>query len=375
LETGLSIYTNEIQKSIDQGSDYYAPYIEKLCYLYWMNADLVAIRQTTERSLEIAMKLRLPESVAFAIYFLGTISYHQNKLKMAEERLTQLVNDYYFLNVVMATHGSVALAMVYMARGEFDQAEQYCKKALDYAIDTNNQEAIRIIQAFEAEYALRRGHIAKASQWAERFRSEPFTVPYLFYFPQLTLVRILMAQDTSDSRQQAADHLNQLNDFLVSIHNKQFQINVLALQAVHHDTLGEQSAALDKLTTALNLAEPSGFIRLFVDLGPQMFGLLMQLARQNVALDYIGQILAAFRDDERAVIPEAAGHKSLVEPLTNRELDVLELLAQRLSNKEIADKLFISAETVKGHLQNIYQKLEVKKRREAVEKAKNIGIF
>jgi LuxR family maltose regulon positive regulatory protein len=184
-----------------------------------------------------------------------------------------------------------------------------------------------------------------------------------------------MAQDTSDSRQQAADHLNQLNDFLVSIHNKQFQINVLALQAVHHDTLGEQSAALDKLTTALNLAEPSGFIRLFVDLGPQMFGLLMQLARQNVALDYIGQILAAFRDDERAVIPEAADHKSLVEPLTNRELDVLELLAQRLSNKEIADKLFISAETVKGHLQNIYQKLEVKKRREAVEKAKNIGIF
>jgi LuxR family maltose regulon positive regulatory protein len=85
--------------------------------------------------------------------------------------------------------------------------------------------------------------------------------------------------------------------------------------------------------------------------------------------------LAAFRDDERAVIPEAADHKSLVEPLTNRELDVLELLAQRLSNKEIAAKLFISAETVKGHLQNIYQKLEVKKRREAVEKAKNIGIF
>jgi len=190
-----------------------------------------------------------------------------------------------------------------------------------------------------------------------------------------------MAQDTPDSRRQAADLLNQLNDFLIPIHNKQFQINVLALQAVLHDTLGEKSAALDKLTTALNLAEPSGYIRIFVDMGPRMFGLLKQLVRQNVALDYIGQILAAFRDDERAVGPEVADQpiasprQPLVDPLTHRELDVLDLLAQRLSNKEIADKLFISTETVKGHLKNIYQKLEVKKRREAVEKAKKIGIL
>jgi len=381
FETGLSIYANEIQKSIDQGSDYYAPYIEKLCYLYWMNADLVTIRQTAERSLEIAKKLRLPESIAYALYFLGKISYQQNELTIAEERLTQLVNDYYFLNVVMAAHGSVALAMVYVARGEFDKVEHYCKKALNYAIDTNNQEAIRIIRAFEAEYALHRGHIGKASHWAERFRVEPFTLPYLFYWPHLTLVRILMAQDTSDSRQQAADLLNQLNHFLISIHNKQFQIHVLALQAVLHYTLGEQSAALDRLTTALNLAEPSGIIRLFVDLEPQMFRLLKLLVRQNVASDYIGKILATFRYDERAVIPKAAdrpitsGYQSMVEPLTHRELDVLELLAQRLSNKEIAAKLFISAETVKWHLQNIYQKLWVNKRREAVEKANNLGIL
>ena len=76
-----------------------------------------------------------------------------------------------------------------------------------------------------------------------------------------------------------------------------------------------------------------------------------------------------------AKCPNAARPRPLAEPLTNRELDVLELLAQRLSNKEIAEKLFISPTTVKGHLKNIYQKLEANKRREVVEKAKNLGIL
>ncbi|UCD81853.1 MAG: hypothetical protein JSW26_10635, partial [Desulfobacterales bacterium] len=108
-------------------------------------------------------------------------------------------------------------------------------------------------------------------------------------------------------------------------------------------------------------------------------------AKNDISDDAIKHSPAAFRDDEHRSVPDATDDKSLsprtptsqvlVDPLTNRELDVLELLAQRMSNKEIADKLFISAETVKGHLQNIYQKLEVKKRREAVEKAERIGIL
>jgi LuxR family maltose regulon positive regulatory protein len=161
-------------------------------------------------------------------------------------------------------------------------------------------------------------------------------------------------------------------------------------EALLYDSQKDESAALKALTESLTLAEPGGFIRLFVDLGPQMADLLKRLQKQNVAVDYIESILAAFRDDQRAVGPEAADHPiasahqplrastlslPLVEPLTNRELDVLELLAQRLSNQEIADKLFIAPTTVKGHLKNIYQKLEVGKRREAVKKAKKIGIL
>jgi len=122
-----------------------------------------------------------------------------------------------------------------------------------------------------------------------------------------------------------------------------------------------------------------------------MADLLRRLNKRNVAVDYVAQILAAFKADEGAVLPEAAVQPTqpnrpsmrvpptpsqpLAEPLTNRELDVLELLVQRLSNQEIAGNLYISVTTVKAHLRNIYGKLNVNKRREAVEKARKMGVL
>ena len=232
----------------------------------------------------------------------------------------------------------------------------------------------------------------------------------------MTLIRTQLAQGTTDSLHQAVDLLDQLHDFLVSIHNNRFQIDALALQALLQDSLGQNSAAMEKLSAALTLAEPGGFIRLFVDLGPQMADLLQQLIKQNIAVEYIGRILAAFKEDEhRAMqdesdpdgpsshnrfsssssnsafppgrrhrplwaggrIPNSDLHTSqpLVEPLTNRELEILDLLAQRLQNKEIAEKLFISPETVKKHLNNIYGKLNVSSSRQAVEQAEALGIL
>jgi LuxR family maltose regulon positive regulatory protein len=129
-----------------------------------------------------------------------------------------------------------------------------------------------------------------------------------------------------------------------------------------------------------------------------MADLLMRLRQQNVSVDYIERILAAFpdtasttplpdlrstndkREFEAETItqipdPKSKIKNSLVEPLTNRELDVLELLAQRLQNKEIAEKLFVSPATIKSHLESIYQKLNVTNRREAVDKANVLRII
>jgi LuxR family maltose regulon positive regulatory protein len=165
---------------------------------------------------------------------------------------------------------------------------------------------------------------------------------------------------------------------------------------------GEALAALDE---AVALAGPLGWIRPFVEAGPPMADLLQRLQEQNDAVDDVDQLLTHFPTNESESIFEESSHgrqaphlpvspapiptviksprppvslssdQPLVEPLTHRELDVLDLLAQRFQNKEIADKLCISPATVKTHLKNIYQKLGVTGRREAVETAKDLGIL
>jgi len=385
LETGLSIYNKEMELSINSDGNYHAMYLTNLNFIYWIDADLISLRQNSERSLKTAMDSGQSEAIALSLYFLGIACYHQNNLQIAEEKLTTMVQNFNFYHPVIFAHNSFVLALIYQSKGKISKAKKVCEDLMNYAIDTNSQDLLQLTQALNAELSLRMGHLEEASHWAGHFHAKPFLPPYYFYMPQLVLSKVLMAQDTKDSQQQAIDLLNQLNDFLASIHNNIFRIHVLALQAMHYDTRGEKPDALKKLTEALKLAEPGGFIRLFVDLGPQMSELLKQLASKNSAAGYIGKILAAFREDEYKTMLVESTHPTahlpplstqpMVESLTNREMEILNKLAQRLRDKEIADQLYISPVTVKTHLQNIYQKLNASNRRQAVSISRDIGIL
>jgi len=133
---------------------------------------------------------------------------------------------------------------------------------------------------------------------------------------------------------------------------------------------GEEPAALEMLAATVRRAEPADLVRPFLDRGPRMKRLLEALAVRDGRQGHLGSLLAASEAD---TVPRAAGNRTAsVSPgvaLSNRELDVLELLVQRLSNKEIAERLKVSSETIKKHTRNLYQKLDVHGRREAVNRA------
>ncbi len=131
------------------------------------------------------------------------------------------------------------------------------------------------------------------------------------------------------------------------------------------------------LGDALALAEPGGFIRLFVDEGQPMAQLLSEASARGMMPDYVGKLLAAFAAEEQKgeVAPSLPPAQSLIEPLSQRELEVLQLIAQGRSNREISEHLFLALDTVKGHNQKIFGKLQVQRRTEAVARARELGLL
>jgi LuxR family maltose regulon positive regulatory protein len=157
-------------------------------------------------------------------------------------------------------------------------------------------------------------------------------------------------------------------------------LQAVALQRTQHPMHGEKDKAAQLLDDALALAEPEGFIRTFVDEGSPMAQLLYQAAARGIVPYYTAKLLAAFEAEEqkskgKSRLPSSPPSQPLVEPLSQREVEVLELIAEGLSNREISERLFLALGTVKGHNRRIYGKLGVKNRTQAINKARFLNIL
>jgi LuxR family maltose regulon positive regulatory protein len=157
-------------------------------------------------------------------------------------------------------------------------------------------------------------------------------------------------------------------------------LQAVALQRMKHPPHGQKEEALQLLADALAQAEPGGFVRIFVDEGPPMAQLVSEAAARGIMPDYTRKLLAAFEADAQrrqdiSSLPPAPSAQPLIEPLSERELEVLRLVAQGLSNREISERLFLALSTVKTHNRNIFGKLQVQRRTEAAARARELGLL
>jgi LuxR family maltose regulon positive regulatory protein len=204
-------------------------------------------------------------------------------------------------------------------------------------------------------------------------------LPFVYEADYVAVARVLLAQGRLDP---AVDLLTRLQD-VAEVGGRYLRvIELLLLLAIADQANGDLPQALTRLEQALNLGESRGMIRTFVTEGPDVARLLYAAVKQKIMPEYVQRIIAALpieRPLSPSALPSLDGSASSddgwVEPLTERETEILHLISEGLTNKEIGSRLYISGNTTKVHLRNIYGKLGVKNRTQAVAKGRTLGIL
>jgi LuxR family transcriptional regulator, maltose regulon positive regulatory protein len=279
----------------------------------------------------------------------------------------------------------VAMARIHEVQGDLDGALDLLHEAGRLYM-RDFFPTVRPVAALTARLWVAQGRLGEALGWAsERGLSARDDLSYLREFEHITLARVLLARYRSDhadrSLREAVGLLERLLRAAEAGGRTGSVIEILMLLALAYHAHGDLPAALAPLERALTLAEPEGYVRIFVDEGPAMAHLLPNAAARGILPDYASRLLATFgAEQERnagdSLLPAtSSAAQLLIEPLTPRELDVLRLLNTDLSGPEIASELVIALSTVQTHTKSIYGKLNVTNRRAAVKRAAELHLL
>jgi LuxR family maltose regulon positive regulatory protein len=266
------------------------------------------------------------------------------------------------------TRWAVAMAGMRDAQGDPDGALDLLDEAERLYVSDFSPN-VRPVSALKARVWVAQGRVSEALAWArERGLSAEDDLSYVREFEHITLARMLLVQR---SGAESLGLLRRLFEAAETGGRMGSMIEILVLQALAHQMRGDLAAALVALERALTLAEPEGYVRIFVDAGPPMVGLLEAAAKRGIATGYVRQLRAAFGKQ----VVTAPANAALIEPLSDRELDVLRLLGTDLDGPEIARELTVSLNTVRTHTKNLYSKLGVNNRRAAVKRAEELQLL
>ncbi len=374
-------------ESYSEKTDTYALLLlQSLCFIYTNSGQLERTRQIAQVLAQTATRSRLALKKNWGDYFLGLVCYQRNELQAAAQHFTQILENRFTAHISAYRDAVSVLASIYQIQGDGSTAWQMLESISLFDLEQKGSEDERT-RSLRARILLMQGNnLEDAYRWADSLTGDPPDRPLSWLEePQLMRVRVLMARASEADLRLATQILNALNEIAERTFNTRYKIEILALLALTLDLQGEPSTANAVLLQAVDLAHMGGFIRIFADLGKPMEKMLLRLVKQDHPAESIHRILAAFREkndqspgsQSRMPTPRypLIGSSTLIEPLTPRELDVLVLLRERLSNKEIAHKLSISYATIKRHTINIYTKLGVNRRWDAVARAIDLGIL
>jgi len=370
MGNGKKVY-KEIQIEISRNNlplDYKIILLASLLYIKFLEGDLYVAEQLVEQIKKLSSSLNNDFYVAWHEFFMGYISFMQYKTADAIDHFNNALKYVYLLN----THGPIdvfAGALLILKSLNKKEFEQVNNKLSSFILEWNNPSYNTIAYSLKTRLYILDNNLQKAHEEYKKLDLNYNTETIIFNIevPKITYCKLLLAENSIKKTDEALNKLTRFYNYVNETNNTPHKIDVLILLAVAYNQKNNLTSAIDKLTKAIVFAEPGHIIYPFIEAKQSIKTLFSEIRSKDNNIQKFISILIEKISNKKEIL--------LNNSLSNRELDIINLLAQRLSNQEIADKLFISTSTVKRHTINIYQKLGVNKRREAVEKAIKIGII
>lgn len=342
-----------------------------ICGTHMFEGNLDALRATASTFRHVAEQSGDYLHLGWAYAMLGVAAYEQNDLNSAEEYFGEAVQLRHQTNSKAGSDAFVGLALTQLAQGRVDDAQVTAQRLAGYLDETGSIGLRSLHEALTNQILLTRNAFAPVVFPCPR----PYEPPQIInnkqcflLIPQLTAARSRLCQGTPEALAIAQKCVERVRDTVTASNEHRRLVEINTLGALVAEAQGNRPAALQQMAAAVTQGATGGFVRSIVDAGPAVVPLLSELRAQGVQADYIEHLLEVLAD------PTARRGPSLAKLLTNREMEVLEYLAARKSNKEIAAQLFLSPLTVKRHTQSLFRKLGASNRREAVVLAREKGL-
>src|ERR671911_107112 len=372
---------------------------------YQLRGDRAAASQAYSEAIAISEAIGHSIITIMATTGLGNVQEAENQLHLAAQtyrRVLQLAGD---TPPPVARAENLALARISHEGDDIGAAQMHGQQGVQLARQIENTDRFVACEVFLARLKLARGDVPGAADVLDAAGQSVRQHNFVHRMPDVAgaqVLTLLRQGNLEAAAQLAQTHQLPISQARVNLARgdpstalavleplrrqadakgwADKRLKVMVLQAVAHHAHGENNKAVHLLGDALALAEPGGFIRTFVDEGILMARLLSEAAAHVVMPDYAARLLVVLEaeaqmSEDRSSLRSAPTAQSLTEPLSQRELEVLQLIAQGLSNREISERLYLALDTVKGHNRRIYRKLRVRRRTEAVARAREFGLL
>jgi LuxR family maltose regulon positive regulatory protein len=364
-------------------------------FIQLLSGDLASAERASQRLRAVAEDDDNAHLVAWSDHLIGLARLQSYRLTEALDSFLSSAELRHICHVGAAVDAQAGLVLTLQALQRTVDAEEAMAQLLEFARGTTDQRHLTVAESCQARLALLRGDLESADRWARSFDEEANAASALFWLevPLLTKARTQVAVGSPENLESAFASLDELERQAAALHFTCRTIETMALRAVILEKQGRHQEALTTLGQLITDAGSGGWVRPFVEAGPVMAQMLERLDLEGDDGIFVRRVVTAFgpaggAETTEVLTPTTAEPPDVsprepsvwsgrppLDALTDRELDVLELLQERLYNKEIASKLGISTHTVNYHLKHIYQKLDVNSRRNAVRRGVEKGIL